>query len=199
MVKQSNRKDNISLFQSLRIAANTEEIASGIAGGVAIVVIIVGLIIYRNWRYEQELDSLLWKIDYKDIQIPDLPAVSSGQGKAPRVSLRAVRFHISNEREGESTAAIQIFLHSLSRVSIVREIISDSRVFIPLKKKQSLHPLLRTSQVSLSSNPETDFRYSAIYGTIGVYKGRIFAIKTVNKKSIDMTRSMKKELKWVSL
>lgn len=63
--------------------------------------------------------------------------------------------------------------------------------------KQSLHPLLRTSQVSLSSNPETDFRYSAIYGTIGVYKGRIFAIKMVNKKSIDMTRSMKKELKWV--
>jgi hypothetical protein len=45
----------------------------------------VGLIIYRNWRYEQELDSLLWKIDYKDIQIPDLPALSSGQGKAPRV------------------------------------------------------------------------------------------------------------------
>lgn len=64
--------------------------------------------------------------------------------------------------------------------------------------QQSLHPLLRTSQVSLSSNPETDFRYSAIYGTIGVYKGRIFAIKMVNKKSIDMTRSMKKELKWVS-
>ena len=63
--------------------------------------------------------------------------------------------------------------------------------------QQNMHPLLRTSQVSLSSNPETDFRYSAIYGTIGVYKGRIFAIKTVNKKSIDMTRSMKKELKWV--
>lgn len=65
--------------------------------------------------------------------------------------------------------------------------------------KQSLHPLLRTSQVSLSSNPETDFRYSAIYGTIGVFKGRIFAIKMVNKKSIDMTRPMKKELKWVRI
>lgn len=61
-----------------------------------------------------------------------------------------------------------------------------------------MHPLLRTSQVSLSSNPETDFRYSAIYCTIGVYRGRIFAIKSVNKKSIDMTRSMKKELKWVT-
>ncbi|XP_046653495.1 guanylate cyclase 32E-like isoform X2 [Daphnia pulicaria] len=132
-------------FRGELCISNTEEIASGIAGGVAVVFIIVGLIIYRNWRYEQELDSFLWKIDYKDIQIPDLPPLSSGQGKASR----------------------------------------------------SLHPLLRTSQVSLSSNPETDFRYSAIYGTIGVYKGRIFAIKMVNKKSIDMTRSMKKELKWM--
>ncbi len=65
--------------------------------------------------------------------------------------------------------------------------------------RQSLHPLLRTSQVSLSSNPDTDFRYSAIYGTIGVYKGRILAIKSVQKSCIDMTRSMKKELKWVKL
>ena len=23
---------------------------------------------YRNWRYEQELASLIWKIDYDDIQ-----------------------------------------------------------------------------------------------------------------------------------
>ena len=65
-------------------AANTEEIAAGIAGGVAVILILVLLVVYRNWRYEQELDSLLWKIDYKDIQVPDLPA-SSGQGKAPRV------------------------------------------------------------------------------------------------------------------
>lgn len=71
----------------MSLAANTEEIASGIAGGVVFVLIIVLLIIYRNWRYEQELDSLLWKIDYKDIQIPDLPGAASGQGKAPRVGL----------------------------------------------------------------------------------------------------------------
>lgn len=76
--------------------ANTEEIASGIAGGVAFVVIVVGLIIYRNWRYEQELDSLLWKIDYKDIQIPDLPTASSGQGKAPRVSVRPFGIYIDD-------------------------------------------------------------------------------------------------------
>ncbi len=27
------------------------------------------MILPRNWRYEQELASLLWKIDYRDIQV----------------------------------------------------------------------------------------------------------------------------------
>lgn len=63
---------------------------------------------------------------------------------------------------------------------------------------QSIHPLIRTSQVSLSSNPDADFRYSSIFTQIGIYKGRVFAIKKVYKKSIDITREMKKELKMVS-
>ena len=37
-----------------------------------------------------------------------------------------------------------------------------------------------------------------IYTQIGVYKGRIFAVKKVRKKSIEITREMKKELKVVS-
>lgn len=64
---------------------------------------------------------------------------------------------------------------------------------------QAIQPLVRTSQVSLSSNPDADFRYSTIYTQIGIYKGRIFAIKKVRKKSVDITREMKKELKMVSL
>jgi hypothetical protein len=52
--------------------------------------------------------------------------------------------------------------------------------------------------VSLSSNPDADFRYSTIYTQIGIYKGRIFAIKKVGKKSVDISRDMKKELKMVS-
>ena len=31
------------------------------------------VIFYRNWRYEQELQSLLWKIDYKELNVPDVP------------------------------------------------------------------------------------------------------------------------------
>lgn len=51
--------------------------------------------------------------------------------------------------------------------------------------------------MSLSSNPDADFRYSTIFTQIGIYKGRVFAIKKVHKKSIDITREMKKELKMV--
>lgn len=37
-----------------------------------------------------------------------------------------------------------------------------------------------------------------IYTQVGIYKGRIFAVKKVKKKSIEITREMKKELKIVS-
>lgn len=66
-------------------------------------------------------------------------------------------------------------------------------------QQQSTHPLIRTSQVSLSSNPDADFRYSTIFTPIGLYKGQLYAIKKVKKKSIDITREMKMELKMVSL
>ncbi|GFV59913.1 guanylate cyclase 32E [Trichonephila clavipes] len=65
----------------------------------------------------------------------------------------------------------------------------------PLKIRRNIHPLIRTSQVSLSSNAEGDFRYTTIFTTVGIYKGRMLAVKRFKKKSIDITRKMKKELK----
>ncbi|XP_041362491.1 guanylate cyclase 32E-like [Gigantopelta aegis] len=43
-------------------------IAGGSLGSVCFVTIVVLLLVYRNWKYEQELASLIWKIDIKDIQ-----------------------------------------------------------------------------------------------------------------------------------
>lgn len=51
------------------LSAQTSQIMGTIAGTIFLVFIIVGLIFYRNWKYEQELDSLLWKVDFKDIQL----------------------------------------------------------------------------------------------------------------------------------
>ena len=59
--------------------------------------------------------------------------------------------------------------------------------------------LLRSSQVSLSSNYEMDFNYSAHYTRVGLYKGRMVAVKEIRRKTMDITRKMKKELKKVRL
>ncbi|XP_076182973.1 guanylate cyclase 32E [Ptiloglossa arizonensis] len=129
--------------------SHTGEIIGGIAGGFLLIIAAVVLVLYRNWRYEQELDSLLWKVNYKDIQIKEQKDESAGVNEAPT----------------------------------------------KCNSKTTTQPIVRTSQVSLSSNPDADFRYSMIYTQIGVYKGRIFAVKKVRKKSIEITREMKKELK----
>ncbi|XP_030571352.1 speract receptor isoform X2 [Drosophila novamexicana] len=133
----------------------TGEISAGIAGGALLLLGLVSLVLYRNWRYEQELDSLLWKIDFREVQIHD------------------------NEREQQSQKQTRHFINQLPRR-------------LP---SQSTHPLIRTSQVSLSSNPDADFRYTTIFTPIGLYKGQLYSIKKVRKKSVDITREMKKELK----
>ncbi|XP_051862109.1 speract receptor isoform X1 [Drosophila albomicans] len=133
----------------------TGEISAGIAGGALLLLGLVSLVLYRNWRYEQELDSLLWKIDFREVQVHE------------------------NEREQQSLKQTRHSLNQLPRR-------------LP---SQSTHPLIRTSQVSLSSNPDADFRYTTIFTPIGLYKGQLYAIKKVRKKSVDITREMKKELK----
>lgn len=52
----------------------------GVAGGMLVAIILVGSVLFRNWKYEQALDSLTWKIDFKDIKIYD------DANKASRVS-----------------------------------------------------------------------------------------------------------------
>ncbi|XP_017892327.1 guanylate cyclase 32E-like isoform X3 [Ceratina calcarata] len=136
-------------YHGEKCTTHTGEIVGGIAGGFLLIIAAVLLVLYRNWKYEQELDSLLWKVNYKDIQIKEQKDESSGVNEAPN----------------------------------------------KCNSKTTTQPIVRTSQVSLSSNPDADFRYSMIYTQIGVYKGRIFAVKKVRKKSIEITREMKKELK----
>lgn len=66
-------------------AAHTAEILSIVAGTLLLVLAVISLVFYRNWKYEQELDSLLWKVDYKDIEINDTENGSTSS-KISRVS-----------------------------------------------------------------------------------------------------------------
>lgn len=130
-------------YRGEKCISYAREITGAIAGILLLILTIVSLVLYRNWRYEQELDSLLWKIDFKEIQMHDND--------------------VNNQQ----------------------------------KQTRATHPLIRTSQVSLSSNPDADFRYSTIFTPIGLYKTQLYAIKKIRKKSIDITREMKMELKLV--
>lgn len=66
------------------VVAHTGEIVGGIVGGLAFIIAAVVLILYRNWKYEQELDSLLWKVNYKDIQIKEQKKdETAGANEAP--------------------------------------------------------------------------------------------------------------------
>lgn len=65
---------------------HTGEITAAVAGSSLLVLGIVSLVLYRNWKYEQELDSLLWKLDYKEIQLHENDKENNCQ-KQTRVSI----------------------------------------------------------------------------------------------------------------
>ncbi|CAD7080488.1 unnamed protein product [Hermetia illucens] len=172
-------------FRGEKCISYTGEISAGIAGGALLLLGIVSLVLYRNWRYEQELDSLLWKIDYREIQLHDSDKEGNGQQKR---ETRVDRWSVSG-----APLVLQRIEDSYY-VTEVSKPFSDCQNNYTTTTKAT-HPLIRTSQVSLSSNPDADFRYSTIFTPIGLYKGQLYAIKKIRKKSVDITREMKKELK----
>ena len=47
----------------------TKDIVMGLFGGVTFAMSVVVILVYRNYKYEQELDSLLWKIESSELQV----------------------------------------------------------------------------------------------------------------------------------
>ncbi|XP_076457284.1 speract receptor-like [Babylonia areolata] len=119
----------------------TREIVGGVAGGLVLIGAVIGYLIYRNWRYEQELASLLWKMDYKDIRF----AEQMNQGYICQWSSKS-------SQVGRSP-----------------------------------------SQISLTSQTEFDFRQ--LFTQVGTYRGALVALRRVNKNHVELTRSVRKELK----
>ena len=58
-------------------------------------------------------------------------------------------------------------------------------------------PMIRSSMASLNSQVDLDFKQ--VFTQVGTYKKSIVAIKRVNNKYVDLTRSVRKELKMVIL
>lgn len=89
--KTAKHNDAKKMNLSLQInVGHTGEITAAIAGGSLLLLGIVSLVLYRNWKYEQELDSLLWKVDYKDIQLHENDKENNCQ-KQTRVSITSIK------------------------------------------------------------------------------------------------------------
>ncbi|KAK3091527.1 hypothetical protein FSP39_020527 [Pinctada imbricata] len=101
----------------------TSEILLGVGGGILLIIIVIGTLIYRNWKYEQDLASLLWKLEYRDL---------------------------GNE--------IRVLPHR-----------------------------------HFNCTGDIDFRQ--LFTCVGTFKGVLVAIRKVNKKHVELTRTVRKELK----
>uniref|UniRef100_T1ITS9 Guanylate cyclase n=1 Tax=Strigamia maritima TaxID=126957 RepID=T1ITS9_STRMM len=67
-------------FRNELCTSRTSEVIAGVAGGIVLTFMIIVLIAYRNWKYEQELDSLLWKIDFREIKLKEFIPATNGNG-----------------------------------------------------------------------------------------------------------------------
>ncbi|XP_006811765.2 guanylate cyclase 32E [Saccoglossus kowalevskii] len=113
----------------------TPEIAGGTIGGLFLILLIVLGLVYRNWKYEQALASLIWKIDYREIKMKD--------------SINASQFNIGS----------------------------------------------RMSMRSIDSGGSGGRMQAQIFTLVGTYRGQVVAIQKINKKSVDLTRNLRKEFK----
>ncbi|CAH0406557.1 unnamed protein product [Chilo suppressalis] len=153
-------------FHGEKCASHIGAWALGASGATLVLLALAALALYRGWRYEQELDSLLWKIDFRDLQLPDdEPCVNK---------LSRADFF-----QQDSSAVVN----------------TNSSCNTVTTEKAGANGGVRSSQVSLSSNPDLDFRYSAIFTEVALYRGRLLAVKRVRRHHIDINREIKKELK----
>ncbi|XP_047528316.1 guanylate cyclase 32E isoform X2 [Vanessa atalanta] len=143
-------------FRGEKCVSHVGAWALGASGGTLALLALAALALYRGWRYEQELDSLLWKIDFRDLHLPDEDQRTNKLSSSAGVNTNSNNA-ICNEKGSTGGA--------------------------------------RSSQVSLSSNPDLDFRYSAIFTEVAFYRGRLLAVKRVRRNHIDINREIKKELK----
>ncbi|ESO84763.1 hypothetical protein LOTGIDRAFT_221869, partial [Lottia gigantea] len=97
-------------------------IAGGTLGGVVLIIVVVVVIAYRNWRYEQELASLIWKIDLKEIMLqPDTLRISCDSVLLLFQNLFSSQTTISHERNEQTFTQAGVYRGVLVALKLVRK------------------------------------------------------------------------------
>ncbi|XP_077551624.1 guanylate cyclase 32E-like, partial [Haemaphysalis longicornis] len=123
-------------------------------------------VIQKYWAHEQALDRLLWKVDFHDIQMG-----------------------------GGGTHAVAVKVPSSASYGAGSGGQAESSNGDGSSQTGGLAPVpTASSQLSLSLQP--DFRYShQLYAPVGVYRGRLCAVKRIRRRSpLVITRGIKMHL-----
>lgn len=69
-----------------------QDIIFGVFLGFGVVLVVIIIVLYRNYKYEQELDSLLWKIDPKELKIDEFtPTTHNYHGTIGKLQIGSSR------------------------------------------------------------------------------------------------------------
>ncbi|XP_046403993.1 guanylate cyclase 32E isoform X2 [Ischnura elegans] len=125
----------------------------------------------RHYRYEHKLACLLWKVDMKDVTIIPTETVETSVDGSKRT--------------------IQVCHQSIYRApgsSILAPSPANCRQGSDVKGENG-------GGIGMNTGAEASPKRA--YTLIGLYKGGIVAMKPIHKRSVDLTRAIRKELKQI--
>ncbi|XP_048763356.1 guanylate cyclase 32E-like isoform X1 [Ostrea edulis] len=155
----------------------------------------VGMVfVCRHYLYEQKIARLLWKLEYKDLMFVDNVEEIISPAKRKRKSNTSWRFLIDGDDSGRSTL-LGTTKSDSGRSTLLGTTKSDSGRSTLLGTTKSDSGRL-TLPGSTKAEKKSLSRSSVAIQPIrvGSYKGTIVSVKILTRKSLDMNRSLKKQL-----
>lgn len=105
---------------------NTAHIVGGVVGGILGLIMLFGIFVYRDWRYEQEIAGLVWKIDLEDISFDEFESASGSM------------FDLSTDEQTDEPR--ELFAHTGTYKG---RIVRIKRLYFPTKKNLEISREMR--------------------------------------------------------
>ncbi|KAJ2939161.1 hypothetical protein O0L34_g8474 [Tuta absoluta] len=181
------------------------------AAAVAAAAILACALLLRHYRYEQKLASVLWRIEAKDLTYISTYD-SNGSDKQPLLWLLQPSLHahycsaiIDMNRTvsypGVIAAAADVAAAAiLACALLLRHYRYEQKlasVLWRIEAKDLTYISTYDSNGSDKTSLHPDVETRRTHTTVALYRGNIVAIKRLQKKSIDVTRAIRKELKQI--
>jgi guanylate cyclase len=114
---------------------NKREILTGILTGLFMTMSLIAAVVYRNWKYEQEIAGLLWRVSMKDLHLHHPGQGLLGNPYGSRLSLNSAA---SNEMLNYGQIFTQTAMYRGSLVAVKQLKFSCKRIEVPREVKKEM-------------------------------------------------------------